>query len=197
MRAPIGRRGALGLLVGLVLSPLWSRRARAEDPEIPVATQVKLLAKVVQYDRNAELRMGGTARVLILRRSGDASSARVAAMVRTDLAGLGEIAGAVFDVREADFVDATAVRSLCTAEKIALLVMTPGLSQHVAAIADALDGSDLISVAMLARDVPTGAVLGFALESSRPTIVINLGRAKRQNVDFSSRLLALAKVVGE
>jgi hypothetical protein len=141
--------------------------------------------------------MAGIARVLILRRGDDASSARVAAMLRTDLTALGAIAGVAVELHELDFVDAAAVRTACTTRQIGVLIMTPGLSQQVPAIADALDGSDLLSVAMLARDVAGGAVLGFALESSRPTITINLGRAKRQNVDFSSRLLALAKVVGE
>jgi len=191
------RRHVLGLLMGLALAPWWSRRASAEDPDLPVETQVKLLGKVVNYDRNAAARMAGTARVLILRRKGDSGSASVAAKLRTDLADLAELAGATIDAREHDFIDIATLTRTLTDQGTALLVLTPGLSPHVEAIADSLDGRDLLSVSTLARDVPSGIVLGFALESSHPTIWINLGRAKRQNVDFSSRLLALAKVVGQ
>jgi len=43
--------------------------------------------------------------------------------------------------------------------------------------------------------VVQGAVLGFELFSSRPRIVLNLGQAGRQGLDFSSDLARLARVV--
>lgn len=192
----VPRRRVLRWLVGLGLLPWWTRRASATDPDVPIETQVKLLGKVVGYDRNAEARMSGTCRVLVLERKNDSESAAAAAKLRTDLHDLGELAGATVDLRSHVFDDVASVVKKCTEQRIAVLAITPGLSNYVAAIADGLDGGDLITVSLLAHDVHNGAVLGFALESSRPTIWINLGRAKRQNVDFSSRLLALAKVVG-
>ncbi|HWB76329.1 MAG TPA: YfiR family protein [Nannocystaceae bacterium] len=191
------RRRVLPLLVGLGLLPWWTRRASAAtSPDVPIETQVKLLDKVIGYDRNAETRMAGTCRVLVLERKNDSESASAAAKLRTDLHELGELAGAAVELRSHVFDDVAGVVKKCTDQKIAVLAITPGLSNYVAAIADRLDGGDLITLSLLAHDVHNGAVLGFALESSRPTIWINLGRAKRQNVDFSSRLLALAKVVG-
>lgn len=191
------RRRVLPLLVGLGLLPWWTRRASAAtNPDVPIETQVRLLDKVVGYDRNAETRMAGACRVLVLERRNDSESASAAAKLRIDLRELGELAGATVDLRSHVFDDVAGVVKKCTDQRISVLVITPGLSNYVAAIADGLDGGDLITLSLLAHDVHNGAVLGFALESSRPTIWINLGRAKRQNVDFSSRLLALAKVVG-
>lgn len=190
-------RALLGAGIGIGLVPLWPRRAAAEDPEVPIDTQMKLLAKVAQYDRNAQVRFGGTCSVLILSRRDHARSGRIAAKIRTDIAALGTIAGATIETHDLDFSDAAGLARTCADKRIGVLIITPGLSSDIAAIADALDGTDLLSVSVLARDVSQGVVLGFALESSRPQIWINLGRAKRQNVDFSSRLLALAKVVDQ
>lgn len=192
----LSRRRVLRLLVGLGFLPWWTRRASATDPEVPIETQVKLLSKVLGYDRNAEARMNGTCRVLVLERKNDSESATAGAKLRTDLRELGELAGATIELHSHVFEDVAGIVKKCKDQKIAVLAIMPGLSNYVAAIADGLDGGDLVTMSLLAHDVHNGAVLGFALESSRPTIWINLGRAKRQNVDFSSRLLALAKVVG-
>lgn len=172
------------------------RRAAADEPEVPIATQIDLLAKVVKYDHNAANRMGGTCRALVLRRAGDAGSTRVSAIVKAELADLGEIAGATITVSEHEYGDADQLAAKCKDGAIGMLVVTPGFSDSIASIARALVDTDLLTVSVLARDVPPGIVLGFALESSRPTILVNLAQAKRQNVDFSARLLALAKVVG-
>ena len=45
------------------------------------------------------------------------------------------------------------------------------------------------------RDNPDGAVVGFDLEEGRPKIVVNLKRAKAQNVDFKAELLKFARIV--
>ncbi len=193
----IGRRRALGWIAGAGLVPASiPRLVRADEPDVPVGTQMDLVAKVVKYDRNADARMGGTCRALVLRRDGDGGSRRVAAQVSTALAELGEIAGAEVQVTEHAYEDAAKLAELCAARSIGLMFVTPGFSDEVVAISRALVDMDLITIAMLPRDVPPGIVLGFALESSRPSILVNLTQARRQNVDFSARLLALAKVVG-
>lgn len=188
------RRRLLAGLVAAATAPWSMRRAWAADAEVPVKTQMALLAKVVKYDRNAVARMSGTCRVLIVRADDDTSK-RAAAQIRTDLGELEHIAEAPVSLEELVFADAASVAGRCTEASIDILVVAPGLSPDVSAIAEAIDGFDLLSVAIVPRDVLGGAVLGFELESSHPRIVINLPRARAQNVDFSSRLLALAKVV--
>jgi hypothetical protein len=195
MRA--GRREALRWLVGATLCSVCAPRwARADDPEVPIGTQVGLLSKVVKYDHNAAGRMGGTCRALIVRRQGDGGSARVAASLEEALAGLGEIAGAKLVVSRHDYGKPDALARACKEASISLVLVTPGLSDEAAAIGRALVDTDLLTMSVVASDVAAGIVLGFALEAARPTILVNLAQAKRQNVDFSARLLALAKVVG-
>lgn len=173
-----------------------SRTSRADEPDVPITTQMELVAKVMKYDRNAAARVEGGCRALVLRRDGEGGSKRVAAQIRAALLDVGEIAGKSVTVSDAMFDEPTALAKACVDGGIALLFVTPGLSDEVVGISRALVDIDLLTVSVLPRDVPPGVVLGFALESSRPSILVNLTQARRQNVDFSARLLALAKVVG-
>jgi len=191
----IGRRRALAVIGGMLLTIPFRRRAAAEDVAVPISVQIELLARVVKYDRNALARMGATCKVLIVCRDGDNASRQAATHSRTELGKLDDIAGLPVVVTEYRWVDADALRKRCTDDGIGLALLTPGLSDQVAAIAAACVDDDLLTVSLLATDVPAGIVLGFSLESSRPTIVVNLRQARRQNVDFSARLLAIAKVI--
>lgn len=189
------RRRVLAALAGIVLAAGVRRRARAAEVEVPISVQVELMARVVKYDRNAPARMDGTCRVLVVRRKGDSASVAAAVQVRTELEGQGDIAGAAISVARHDWVDADTLARKCGDDRIGIVVLTPGLSDVVGSIAGALSGRDVLTVSLLAADVASGAVLGFLLEASRPTIHVHLPQARRQNVDFSARLLAIAKVI--
>jgi len=182
-------------LAAMLLGTPW-RRARAADVEVPIPLQIELMARVVKYDRNAIARMGTACRLLIVRRANDAASKSAAKQARTELARLADIAGLPVHVTEHDYEDADKLVAACEAQGIGVVLVTPGLSDVVAGMGSAFTDRSMLTVSLLASDVLGGAVLGFALESSRPTIVVHVRQARRQNVDFSARLLAIAKVVG-
>lgn len=189
------RRRVLTLLAGGLLGIPWARRVRADDVDVPIGVQIELLARVVKYDRNAAERMGATCRILVVLRDGDVTSKQAATHVRTELDELDDIAGLPISVSTHDFVDAATLVSKCTDDGVGILLLTPGLSDEVAGIAAACVDKNLLTVSLLGNDVAAGIVLGFTLESSRPMIVVNLPQARKQKVDFSARLLAIAKVI--
>jgi hypothetical protein len=189
------RRRVLVALAGALVWIGGRGRARAADVDVPIPLQVELMARVVKYDRNAPDRMGGTCRVLIVRRKGDSASAAAAMQVKTELEALDDIAGAAISATRHDYTDADALARKCSDDRVGIVVLTPGLSDVVGSIAAALTGQNLLTMSLLAADVASGAVLGFLLEASRPTIHVHLPQARRQNVDFSARLLAIAKVI--
>jgi len=190
-----GRRRALAVIGGVLLALPFRRRAVAEDVAVPIAVQIELLARVVKYDRNAAARMGATCKVMIVSRSGDPTSSQAATQAKTELDKLDDIAGLPVTVSEHRWAGVDALMKRCSDDGIGVLLLTPGLSDVVAGIAGACVDKDLLTASLLATDVAAGMVLGFALESSRPTILVNLRQARRQNVDFSARLLAIAKVI--
>jgi hypothetical protein len=72
----------------------------------------------------------------------------------------------------------------------------PGFSEsELAAIAEACAGISVLSVGALARYVERGTVLAFDLVGGKPKLLVNLTRARKQQVDLSSSVLKLMRVI--
>jgi hypothetical protein len=84
---------------------------------------------------------------------------------------------------------------VCREHKPAVVYVAPGLSSEATAMAVALQGLDVLTVAAVPNDVLHGMVLGFEVVSGKPKLVIHLTRARRQNVAFKPELLRLARVI--
>ncbi len=189
----ISRRRVLsqGLLVCVALCA--PRVAVAQSIRVPIDLQVKLLGKVAPYDRHFKARAGDRVEVLVVRRSGDPLSKRVSGEMARELGKLDDIGGRALRVRTYDYENAAELRALVASERIAIVYFAPGFRDSLEDIASELDGSDVLSVASVASDVP-GLVLGFDLVSSKPKMLLDLEQAKRQNVAFRSKVLKLMKV---
>jgi hypothetical protein len=185
-----GRRavflGAAGALV--------HERLRAESPNVPIRLQAELLSKVASYDRNFQARSGEQAKVLILVAPSDSDSKITATDMKSALGSLPSVGGLAHDEEIMSYVDARALADTCRLRSIAIVYLTPGFSREIPAIRDAVGALKLLTVASLADYVPAGIVLGFDLVSGRPKLVVNLGQARRQHVDFRAEVLKLMKV---
>ncbi|MCB9589739.1 MAG: DUF4154 domain-containing protein [Polyangiaceae bacterium] len=178
-------------MAGLALcAPRW---ALAQSIRVPIDLQVKLLAKVAPYDRHFKARIDDRVEVLVVRRSEDALSKRTSGEMARELGKLDDIAGHPIRVRVHDFEKASELRSIVVNERIAIVYFAPGLRGVLKDVASELDGSDVLSVASVASDVP-GLVLGFDLVSSKPKMLLDLPQSKRQNVAFETKVLKLMKV---
>ena len=165
------------------------------DSAVPLALQERLLARLGPYDRNFKSRAGSVAKVLVVRRKGDDESAfEQAGLVRV-LAELHDIGGLPVHVEEAELTDVESLAKRCRAERVAVLYLTHGLEADMPRLTAALANGDILTVGTSARHAENGAVVGFTLEEARPRIVINLPRARAQNVDFRAELLALARLI--
>jgi hypothetical protein len=195
-RKPLRRRVThwAAALLCLVLSALVCLDSGA-DSGVPLSLQVRLLGRLGAYDRHFKERAGPVAKVLVVRRKGDAESSFEQAGLVKALAELHDIGGLPIHVNEADFTDAESLAKRCRTEGIAVLYLTVGLETDMPRLAAALLNGDILTVGTTARHAENGAVVGFALEEARPRLVINLPRAKTQSVDFSAELLALARLI--
>lgn len=190
-RALHGRRA---FVVGAA-SSLLTRALRAESVYVPVRLQAELLAKVTAYDRNFAGRAGDLVKVIIVVTSRDSDSRLTATDMRNALAALPTVGGIVHEEEVVTYTGAPALAEICRARHASVVYLTPGLSNDIPSIRDALGSLDLLTVAALPDDVPQGAVLGFDLVSGRPKLVVNLGQARRQHVDFRAELLKLMRVI--
>lgn len=172
-----------------------AERATWAEPTVPLDLQVDLLRKVVRFERGFVGRAGTQITLLLVVRAHNTDSARAAAQLESALSRAHEIAGVPVKVVVHEYVSAAALRRAIVASGAQLVYLTAGLQGEVAAIAGALDGQPTITVSTDGDEVELGAVLGFELVSSHPKIVLNVGQAKRQHLDFDSDLFRLARVI--
>ena len=184
-------RWTAALIAWLLLSaPLG-----AEQVQIPARLQAALVAKVAAYDTHFAARARGHALVLIVVASGKAESERFGEEIRAELSVQPKIGGADHSEEIVHFSSGAELAKLCRERHAALVYVAPALSSEVPQIASALSDVDVLSVAALPGDVEQRLVLGFARESGRPKLLVNLQQARRQNVAFNPDLLRLVRVV--
>jgi hypothetical protein len=165
------------------------------DSGVPIALQVRLLARLGQYDRNFKDRAGPVANVLVVSRKGNADAAFEKASLIRAFEDVRDIGGVPIHVSETELTDVDALAKRCRADRIAVLYLTVGLEGELPRLAAALANGSILTVGTTARHAENGVVLGFSLEEARPRLVINLPRARAQKVDFKAEVLALARLI--
>ncbi|MBI2389576.1 MAG: YfiR family protein [Deltaproteobacteria bacterium] len=187
----MNRRGFLAGASALLLSRL-ARGAASVPPNL----QAQLVVKVAAFDRNFAARAGATALVLAVQRGGDNDSTRLASAVVKSLGDLGDIAGRPKQVEILTFASATALADRIKKNKVAIAYLSTGLDDELPQVASALVGVDVLTYGATGGYASKGTVVGFDLEESKPKLVVNVARAKAQNVSFKAELLKLARIVG-
>jgi hypothetical protein len=182
--------------VGLGLLLPLRAAALDDDVRVPIPLQATLLAKVARYDGKLAPRAGTTVRVLVVYHSDDERSRANAGRLKTALDGVTVLQGRAQQIETSALTTATALAEQIDREHIAIVVLSTGFAPpEVRAVTAALAGHDVLSASLDPGHVPGGAVLGFDVAEGKPTILVNLGQARRQNVQLAASLLALVKVV--
>jgi hypothetical protein len=188
----IGWRAALGaaaLALGLLLGP-----AHAETT-VPLDLQVDLLQRVIRFERGLPGRAGAQVNLAVVSRSGNSGSEKTAAQLAKALEKVTELAGKPTKVTTISVANAGALKQAIGSGSLHIVYLAPGFEKDLAAIAAALEGQPVITLSTDGDQVDAGAVMGFELVSAKPRIVLNLGQAKKQGLDFNSDLFRLARVV--
>jgi hypothetical protein len=173
-----------------------SRWAWAEEAPVPISLQVELLLKVAAYDKNLPRRAGGRVKLLVLLKQDDPDSARSAAQARLALAKTTDILGLPLEGSSVVYSDAAALAQLLRSDSIAILYLMPGFVEaELSAIAEACSGMSVLSAGALARHAERGTVLALDLVGGKPKLIVHLTRARRQQVDLSSNVLKLMRVI--
>ena len=186
------RSVSLALMLLVIL--LVASRGLAQETSVPADIQAALVAKLASYDRNFAARAKGTARLVLLVKKGSGKSKLAADSFKGALSKVDRIGGLPHEEQTLIYENAAAVVKLCQAQHIAIVYVTPGLESEIAVLREALAGTSVLSVSPVEAHVEMGIVLGFAIVSGRPKLVLNLRQARRQKVDFRADVLKLMKV---
>jgi hypothetical protein len=166
----------------------------AEEITIPIALQIDLIGRVVRFERTFGTHAEDPALVVVVQKRDTAASERAASQAFAAIEQAETLGGRRASATIHTFSSAASL--FAESRSAAIVYVMPGFnrSEHQA-IAAAFIGASVLTVGASAAGVESGMVLGFELESSTPRIVINLSQARAQRLDFSARLLRLARVI--
>jgi len=165
-----------------------------DEVNVPPAVQAGLMARVAAYQANLPGQADGIVRTLVLTRSADPQSSRVGQQLAHALGELKTIAGLPHTEAVEAFSDAESLARACRERRLSVVYVGPGLGDAVPAIAEALKGSEVLTVSAVTRFVPRGLVLGFDLVSGRPQLLVFLRQARAQRVRLEPAFLRIVKV---
>jgi hypothetical protein len=191
----VTRRGTLAWLGG-VATLAFARSVGAVEPEVPIRLQVSLLDRVIPFDRNFAVRVHGQLSVAVVVDATDNDSARVGEQLLKELAALSTLGNYPAAGARVTFRDTPALIEECQRLRAGVVYVAPGLREPIAKLSAALQGQRVLTVGSLPEDVKQGLVLGFAVRSGKPRVLVNLSQARQQGVDFRADFLRMAEVVG-
>ena len=180
----------------IALCVLYGGIAFADTVPVPASVQANLTAKLLAYDRGLPSRVSGVVKILVLIDPSEGQSQKIANEFAAAMKGRGTISNLPIEVVTANFDNATSVAARIKRERTAAVYLSSGLARSAEAIAIALKGIDVMTVAAEPSAVIRGIAVGFDLLSGQPKILVNLGQAKTQNVQLPASVLSLALIQG-
>lgn len=171
-------------------------RAQAVEPEVPIRLQVSLLDRVIPFDRNFSVRVHGKLSVLIVVDKSNEDSSRVGTQLEAELSGRDTLGSYPLVAARVTYGGAAQLVDSCKRLRAGIVYLTPGVGESMAALGDALRGLQVLTVGSMPEQVAQGLILGTAVRSAKPRVLVNLGRARQQDVDFRADFLRMSEVVG-
>lgn len=194
--ARVGPRITRRASLALAAAALVHTQAHAAEPEVPIRLQVSLLDRVIPFDRNFSVRVHGKLAVLIAVDKSNEDSSRVGTQLEAELTGRETLGGYPLTAARVTYAGAATLVESCKRLRAGIVYLTPGVGESMAVLADALRGLRVLTVGGMPEQVAQGLVLGAAVRSAKPRVLVNLSRARQQEVDFRADFLRMAEVVG-
>jgi hypothetical protein len=170
---------------------------RAAEMEVPMDVQFPLFLKVATFDRNLSSRVGDAFVVAVLFQSRYRASLNakddffdVMSRSQVNLVDGIPIAGVAVEYRDAAELEQLLIEHVADA-----VYITPLSAVAVDVITRVTRRLQIMSLSGVPPYIEQGVSVGVGIRRERPEIIINLSAARAEGIDFSSRLLNLARVV--
>jgi hypothetical protein len=173
-----------------------SRTGAALEPEVPIRLQVSLLDRVIPFDRNFGVRVHGRLSLAVVVDESNEDSVRIGAQLLSELGARERLGDHPLLAVRVPFKSVQGLSDECKRLKAGVVYVTPGVREPIASLAATLLGLKVMTVGTMPEQVSQGLVLGSAVRSGKPRVLVNLSQARLQEVDFRADFLRLAEVVG-
>ncbi len=170
--------------------------AYAVEPEVPIRLQVSLLDRVIPFDRNFGVRVHGELSVVVVVDASSEDSVRTGSQLQTELSSRDSLGTYPISVVRVTFRGLGALVQSCQRLRAGVVYVTPGVREPTAKLASSMHGLHVLTVGVMPEQVGQGLILGAAVRSAKPRVLVNLSQARQQEVDFRADFLRMAEVVG-
>jgi hypothetical protein len=186
--------------LALAALALLASALRAED-EMPVKAelQVKLLLKVLTYDRQLEVKAGEELVIGVVSSPTSAASAKATADISSEL--YKYLSKTVKQLKLQfflhDYSNPDKLAAWVKARKISVLYVSPGNGKNVPAILAFSQQNKVTTMTGVPEYVRMGVAVGIGARQSRPQVLINLSSTKREGSEFDASLLRIAEIINK
>jgi hypothetical protein len=179
---------AVFLMVGPVLSQV---------PDVPEEIQIPLLFKALSFDRNLTSRCGEEIVVGILYEERYRFSRTTMLNIKQRLqeSGFDHLNGTPIRFIFIDVAANAKWQNTSLDEGVDIFYLSPLQSVALEDILRFSRQNQRTTICGILEDVERGVSLGVTQENGKAKLVINMAGAKAENIDFSSQLLRLARVI--
>ena len=185
------------LSLWLVMFALFGT-ARAQNPEVPIATQYVLFLKIFAYDHALADGPGEDITIGVLyqpRYRASRSAEEEFRRIYRDTRPPSSIKNRRVRVVGLELGEGGDIRELLEANDVDLLYVTPLRSFEVRDIRRASRSLGIVTFTGVPEYVEQGLAVGLDLMGGKPKILINAAAATAEGATFSGQLLQLARIV--
>jgi hypothetical protein len=187
----------LRCLILLIVSGIPLSAVHAPEMDVPMAVQFHLFLKMATFDRNLVSRVGDHVVIAVLyqsryRPSLDAKDEFLKVMSESPVT---LIEGIPLSGVSVDLHETADLEQLLRDSEADAVYIAPLRAFEVDRITEVTRKLHIMSLSGITLYVEQGVSAGVGIRGERPEIVINLAGARAEGVDFSSRLLNLARTI--
>ena len=185
----------LTLITILVISTPLS----ADNGDVPVDLQAKLLLTALTYDKNLQAKPDKHLKIGVLSFPPTPQSQEEAMEFFKTLNGFKDkkISGLDFDTSVLTYTDISMLKKDITDNKIDLLYLARGDTKIITDIIGLTRSEKILSCTSKAEYVITcGVTMAVGLKDNKPKIYLNRSSAQLEGAEFSAKFLRIAEIVG-
>lgn len=181
----------------LALAVVFAGTLSAQEMSVPVRKQLSLFARVLEFDRTLEDRVGAEIvfGIVFQRRFRTSLTTRdaVIEVLHDDV----QIAGLPVRYVSLEMADADELRALIIHYGIDVLYVAPLRGVSIDSIALVSQDQQVLTLSGVESYVSQGVTVGIGSHGEQTVVLINLPMAKAVGAKLSSELLKLARIVGD
>jgi len=188
----------LVLLVAMPAMSVLASPSAAQDMPAPVELQVRLLARILQFDRRFPDGFGGEIVVGVLYQSrfrASLDAMRAASSALEDEHANGSVGGIPLRVVPLDLDGGLSLADALADEQIDVLYVSPLRSVEIGTVSQVSRDKGVLTFTGVPEYVRLGLAVSVGSRGGRPEILINIAAAAAEGVVFSSELLQIANLV--